>query len=176
MSCILGLDLSATAPAAVAIPVGWAGDWTRVRSQRWEFKLTKKASDNDRARRCLKIGEHIGLFAHRHGCTEAWIESYAYGKKTAAHTLAEVGGVVRVVLLEQSVQLRTANMSSARKLLLGKIPIGKGQAKKACSACLLEAGSPAWSLDESDAFVAANLGLYEMGATFFGQHGPTITR
>lgn len=45
------------------------------------------------------------------------------------------------------------------KLLLGKLP-RKG-AKHAAHAALHTAGSPAWTLDEADAFVAVNLGLSE---------------
>jgi hypothetical protein len=171
---ILGLDLSATAPAAVAVPVGWNGDWSQVRSKRWEHPLTKDATDNARIMRCRVIAFDVWAFAEQNGCAVAWIESYAYGMMTAAHTLAEVGGVVRSLLDSRGIQLRTANMSSARKLLLGKIPKGKGLAKKVCAAALLSCGSPAWSLDESDAFVAANWGLYQNGGLFFGQHGPTV--
>jgi hypothetical protein len=174
--CILGLDLSATAPAAVAVPCDWNGDWRKVQSRRWQHPLTKEATDNARAMRCRVIAFDVWGFAQLHHCTEAWIESYAFGMKTAAHTLAEVGGVVRSLLDSRGMQLHTANMSSARKLLLGKIPRGKGLAKKACSDCLSTAGAPAWSLDESDAFVAANLGLYEAGELFFGQRGPTVAR
>jgi hypothetical protein len=165
---LMGLDLSATAPAAVCVPTDWGGNWARAGAMRWSFPLTKHATDNERARRCLSIAYEVMLLAQRNGVREAWIESYAYGLRTAAHTLAEVGGVVRGHLDMAGMRLHTANMSSARKLLLGNVP--RSDAKEACREALRAAGMPKdWSLDESDAFVAANWGLSQAGAFCFTQ-------
>lgn len=72
---------------------------------------------------------------------------------------------MRLKLVRAGVSIRTANMSTARKLLLGKLP-RKG-AKHAANAALHAAGSPAWTLDEADAFVAViNLGLSEHASAF----------
>jgi hypothetical protein len=107
-------------------------------------------------------------FAGLHGVSGYWLEGYVYSQRTASHTLGEVGGVVRLEFVRAGVAIHTANMSTARKLLLGKLP-GKG-AKYAAHAALHAAGSRAWSLDQADAFVAVNLGLSEhAGAWCFAQ-------
>lgn len=161
---LMGLDLSATAAAACAVPLDWDGQWQRVRTHVVGLPLPRDASDWDRAMRCEAIARALVAFAHEHGVSEAWIEGYAFGQRTAAHTLAEVGGVVRLELVRAGITIRTANMSTARKLLLGKVP-RKG-AKEACHRTLWAAGSPPWTLDESDAFVCANLGLSEHAGAF----------
>jgi hypothetical protein len=70
--------------------------------------------------------------------------------------------------MRAGIALRTANIGTARKLLLGKLP--RQGAKHAVHAALHAGGSPAWSLDQADAFVAANLGLSEhAGAWCFAQ-------
>jgi Holliday junction resolvasome RuvABC endonuclease subunit len=122
-------------------------------------RLRRDATDEERARRCETIAAQLVAFARLHGVTECWLEGYAFSQRTASHTLGEVGGVVRLELVRAGIAIRTANMSSARKLLLGKLP-RKG-AKHAVHTALHAAGSPAWTLDEADAFVAVNLGLSE---------------
>jgi hypothetical protein len=165
---LIGLDLSATAAAACAVPLGWGGDFRRVHTVVVGERLRRDATDAERARRCESIARRLVAFARAHSVFEAWTESYAYAQRTSAHTLAEVGGCVRLELLRAGVAIRTANIGTARKLLLGKLP--RREAKRAVHAALSAAGSPAWSLDEADAFVAANLGLSEhAGAWCFAQ-------
>ncbi len=161
---LMGLDLSATAAAACSVPLDWDGQWRRVRTHVVGLPLPRVASDLDRAMRCETIARALVAFAHDCEVRECWIESYAFSKRTNAHTLAEVGGVVRLELVRGGIALRTANMSTARKLLLGKVP--RKEAKQACHRTLWTAGSPPWTLDESDAFVAANLGLSEHAGAF----------
>jgi len=156
---ICGLDLSLTASAIVCVPTDWDGDWKRVRSHVVGQSLPRSANDHERVRRCESIAKTLTQYARSRGVSEAWFESYAYGLRTSAHSLGELGGIVRLVMDQSNIALRTANMSTARKLLLGKVP--RKDAKGACHEALLEAGRPAWSKDETDAFVAANLGLSE---------------
>lgn len=137
-------------------------------------KLAKDASDYDRASRCEQIAETLVDFARDYHVQEAWIEGYAYGMKTAAHTLGELGGVVRVELMRAGIDIHTANMGTARKLLLGHVPRGKGAAKQGVLRALLAAGmplrgpKPVW-LDLCDAFVAANLGMAQRDGFCFAQ-------
>jgi hypothetical protein len=159
MKRLLGLDLSATAAAACVVPLDWDGDFRRVTTSVVGARLRREASDDERARRCEIIATQLVAFARLHGVAEAWIEGYAFALRTSAHTLAEIGGCVRLELLRAGVTIRTANMGTARKLLLGRLP--RTGAKQAVHAALLAAGSPRWSLDEADAFVAVNLGLSE---------------
>lgn len=164
---ILGLDLSLTASAAVAVPLDWDGDWSRVRSLVVGEKLRREASDAERARRTETIAARIVAFARSTGATRAFIEGYAYGLKTSAHSLGELGGVVRLELVRAGFELTTVPMQTARKLLLGRCP--RQGAKVAVAETLKAAGARFESLDECDAMAAANWGLSELGAYCFGQ-------
>lgn len=167
---ILGLDLSTRAAAAVAVPQDWDGRWSRIRSTVVGEPLQREATDEQRARRTETIAARLVAFACTQGVTSVWIEGYAFSQATAAHTLAEVGGVVRLELVRAGFEIRTANMSTARKLLLGKVP-RKG-AKDAVVATLRAAGATFGTADEADAYCCANLGLSELGGFFFGQVAP----
>ncbi len=172
---ILGLDLSTRASAAICLPGGWAGDWLQMRELVVGIKLEQGASDYDRAARTETIAEQLVRFAVDYHVSDAWIEGYAFGMNTAAHTLGELGGVVRLELMRAGIRLHTANMGTARKLLLGGVPRGKGAAKAACLRAMVAAGMPlrgpkaVW-LDLVDAFVAANLGLADREGFCFAQN------
>jgi hypothetical protein len=168
MTILLGLDLSTRAAAAVAIPANWDGRWSRVATVVVGSPLRRTATDAERAHRTETIATQLVAFARHHGATQAWLEGYAFSRVTAAHTLAELGGVVRLELVRAGIEVHTANLSSARKLLLGRVP--RQDAKVAVQAALFAAGAPrSWSADEGDAFVAANFGLSELpGAFCFG--------
>lgn len=169
MPAIMGLDLSVRAAAACIVPTDWGGDWNRVITRVSGCALPRGATENERAWRCIDIAMNITGFANCFHVSQVWIEGYAFGQNTAANTLGEVGGVVRAELAKLQYSIRTANMSTARKLLLGKLP--KKGAKVAAREALRAAGAPDWTLDECDAFVAANLGLCERGAFCFAQKG-----
>jgi hypothetical protein len=164
---LLGLDLSVTAAAAVAVPCDWDGRWSRVRSIVVGERLRRNASDAERARRTETIASRLVAFARETGATRAWIESYGYSMRTSAHTLGEIGGVVRLELVRAGLEVRTANMGTARKLLLGKVP--RSDAKMAVYAALRAAGATFETADEADAFCAVNLGLSEAGGYCFVQ-------
>lgn len=164
---MLGLDLSATATAAVAVPLDWDGRWSSVRSLVVGVKLRRTATDAERARRTETIAARVVAFARMHGASVAFIESYAFSQRTAAHTLAEVGGVVRLELVRAGVEVRTAPIGTARKLLLGRVP--RTDVKQSILQTLRSAGATFSSFDEADAFVAANHGMFELGGFCFAQ-------
>jgi hypothetical protein len=164
---IAGLDLSTRAAAMVTVPQNWDGCWSRVDSLVVGEPLQRCASDAVRARRTETIAARLVAFAQAQGVTSVWIEGYAFNQATAAHTLAELGGVVRLELVRAGLEVRTANMSTARKLLLGKVP--RSGAKDAVVATLRAAGATFATADEADAYCCANLGLSELGGFFFGQ-------
>jgi hypothetical protein len=169
VTILLGLDLSLTAAAAVSCPLDWDGQWCRVHSVVIGEPLHRIATDAERARRTETIASRLVTFARAEGATVAFIEGYAYSLRTSAHTLGELGGVVRLELVRAGIEIRTANMSTARKLLLGKCP-RKGANVAACEA-LTAAGGRFETLDESDAMVAVNWGLAEWGGHCFCQLG-----
>lgn len=177
---LLGLDLSARAAAAVMVPLDWDGQWRRVKTLVVGEALGRDATDLARAQRCGFIAERIVEFARRHHVAQAWIEGYAFDQSTAAHTVAEVGGVVRLELVRAGIEIRTANMSTARKLLLGRLPprrtaaekaakVKKPSAKDVVVATLRQTGAAFQTTDEFDGFVCANYGMSEAGGFFYGQ-------
>ena len=167
MTALLGLDLSCTASAAVAVPLGWDGDWRRVATLLVGEKLHRDATDAARAMRTETIATRLVAFAVQYGASVAYVESYGFSQHTAAHTLGELGSVVRLALVRAGLDLQTANMGVARKLLLGKVP--RPDVKVAVYSALRAAGAPFESLDVADAFVACNWGLAELGGFCFAQ-------
>lgn len=177
MNVVLGIDVSSRSTATVAIPSTWDGVWSRVEWLLCGQKLSRGATDLQRAQRCEQIAREIVGFAKRKGATVAWFEGYAFSQNTSAHTLAEVAGVVRLELVRAGIEIHTANMNSARKLLLGRVPSsrkeGKGAAKKAVYATLTAAGASLPKgdpgMDVADAIVCANWGLSDLGAYALAQ-------
>jgi hypothetical protein len=168
LTIFLGLDLSLTASAAVAVPLDWDGDWSRVRSLVVGEPLRRDASDAERAQRTERIAARLVSFARAEGASEAWIEGYSFGSKVGREHLGELGGVVRLELVRAGIEIRSVPVASARKLLLGKCP--RQCAKVLTAEALRAAGAPrAWSLDELDAFAVANAALAEVGGYCFVQ-------
>jgi hypothetical protein len=168
MTVLMGIDLSASCTAAIAVPLDWSGNWTRTVWTCAGEGLPRSASDRERAVRTESIGIAMAEFAVGQGVTDAYVESYAFSRDTAAHTIAEVGGVVRLYLLQAGVNLHTTQLATARKLLLGYVPNKKALPK--CTSiktvimhALQAAGAPFCSPDVGDAFVAVNLPLSELG-------------
>ena len=166
---ILGLDLSVRAAAAIAGPLSWDGDWTQLSTKIVGEPLRKGASERERIDRCVRLGVSLSAFAREHGVTDVYIEGYAYGQATAAHTLGELGGLVRLGLMRTGIDLHVANMSSSRKLMCGTIPRSADK-KAVVQATLRRAGAPALILDSGDlcdAFVCLNWGMSELGGYCF---------
>lgn len=164
---LLGIDLGTRACAAVAVPADWDGVWARVRSIVVGEPLRRDSSDAERARRTETIATRLVTFARETGASVALVESYAFGKSTAAHTLGELGGVVRLEFVRAGLEVRTINLSTARKLLLGKVP--RSDAGVACYSTLRAAGAHFETADEAAAFTVANVELAELGGYCFGQ-------
>jgi hypothetical protein len=122
MTVLLGIDLGTRACAVVACPTDWDGQWPRVRSVVVGEPLRRDATDAERARRTETIAMRLVAFARETGASQAWIESPAYSQNTAAHVLGALRGVVSLELVRAGVDIRTAPMSSARKLFLGRLP------------------------------------------------------
>lgn len=175
---LMGLDLSARAAAAIIAPLNWGGDWLLTRTLVVGEKLTTSADDVDQALRTGSIAEQLCQFAFDYGVGQAWFENLTIGSRgSASHVLARLDGVVRLELVRMGVEIHTANMGTARKLLVGVVPRGTGVKKlasKLAFRALQAAGMPIrygndTKLDEADAFVALNLGLSEAGGYCFAQ-------
>jgi hypothetical protein len=139
---LLGLDLSVTAAAAVAVPLDWDGQWSRVQSVVVGAKLRRDATDEERARRTETIASRLVAFARAAGATVAFIESYGYARHPRPPRACERWSASRLELVRAGIELRTANMGTARKLLLGKVP--RSDAKVAVFAALRAAATRRW--------------------------------
>lgn len=165
---LAGIDLSLQATGVVVAPASWDGAWARVRSTVIGEPLRKNATVAERARRTESIAARLVEFCRAHGVTQAWIESPAFGMKTAQHSLGELHGVCKLALIVAGIDVQIAQVSSARKLLLGKVP--KQDPKGAVQAALIAAGAPAsWSADELDAMCVLNWAMSEAGGWCLAQ-------
>jgi hypothetical protein len=141
-----------------------------------------ESDEAERIRHIERISSRITVFARTHNAKIAIIESYAFHGE-GLHTAGEVGGIVRLDLLRAGLSIAIANMSSSRKLLLGKLPARrkKGQSKKDADYVnpktlvhrAWRAAGATWdSLDLSDAMTAVNLHLAGVGSFAFVQAPP----
>ena len=161
---VMGVDLSLTGLGLCVIPSDWGVDWSRVRSERHGYGLPRDASSEALIVRRQQLGEACVRFARRHDVSSIWIESYAYAQRHSAHSLGELGGVVKHELARQlSLHPNTAQLSSARKLVLGKLSRDSGLTRKRIHDTVASLGARFESRDEIDAWVAANWGMAELG-------------
>lgn len=181
----MGLDLSARAAAAVSVPSNWTGSWgSEVSSLVVDGGQVPHDDDMARVLRTIEVAERLVDFAKQNRVEVAWIEGYAFRQNNSAHTVAEVGGVVRAELVRAGVEVRTVMMQTARKLLLGKLPRPQKKAKRKrgepkpettkdlVAATLRAAGIEFRTLDEYDAMAVLNWGMAQRGRFFFAQPEP----
>jgi Holliday junction resolvasome RuvABC endonuclease subunit len=166
VTTVLGLDLSLRGAGLVAVPVDWGGNWTRIDRATVGHPLHRDASDADRIGRLVRLSGEIVAFAERYGCMTAAVEQYSFTSRHAhAHSLGELGGVVKVLLTSRvGIPVESVPAASARKLLLGRVP--RKDVKAHTRAALTRMGLPAaWGDDEADAFVVANWVLAGLGGS-----------
>lgn len=167
---VMGLDLSLRAAGVAIVPLDWDIDISRVLTKTLGYPLATNASDGERIERCERIADEIKRLAYAHGVIGCWIEGYAFGQGARNAYLGELGGIVRSALRSLAIPVHSVQMQTARALLLGKNPMGKGKAKLAVCAALKAAGAPeSWSVDEFEAMVIANYGLSELGIPCLAQ-------
>jgi hypothetical protein len=170
---VMGLDLSLRATGIALIPLDWDCQLDRVITKTVGFPLAANAPDGERIERCERIAAECKRLVYSHGVIGCWIEGYAFGQGQRSAHLGELGGIVRQALRSLGCPFHTAPLSSARKLLLGKTPKGKGAAKRAVVAALRASGAPAsWTVDEYEAVVIANYGISELGIPCLAQAAP----
>lgn len=159
---LIGLDLSLRATGIVVVPIDWKQDWKRVVVGSAGSPLPKTATEADRMRRLIHTREAIASVVRTHGCKVAVLEQYAFSSMASqAHSLGELGGVVKSFLVELGLELEIVPPASARKLL-GKQP-RKG-AKQWAHERLVRAGAPTfWTEDQLDAFIVTNFHLSAIG-------------
>lgn len=170
---IVGLDLSLRGAAAVFIPVRWTpGDWSKLKSRRIGLELPAGASHLSRVDRLTTIADVLVNFAVFGDSPIVYVEDYAYGLAAqGGMRIAELGGVVKAAFARKRLEVTPVNISTARKLFLGKLP-SKGSAV-VTHKMLREMQFPFETSDEGDAFVVANWALESLGRTAISCEGHT---
>jgi hypothetical protein len=161
---VMGVDLSQTGLGLVAVPGDWDLNWGRIARVTVGRKLAKGAPPWEAAERLeYLITEAIG-FARRYGATHVFIEGYPKGGRVFNLDMeCELGGALKLALRrELGLTAHTSHISTARKLVLGKLP--RSDVKKITHTVVRSLGPmPFATGDEIDAWVAANLGMSLLG-------------
>lgn len=162
---IVGLDLSLRAAAACAIPFNWDHDLDNVQMEIFGEKLGTDATPLDYIQRIVTIADGVLAFCQRVQARKVYVEAYAFsqGGRNATQ-LAELGGAVKSRLYDEwGIAACPIVASSARKILLQKLP--RSDIKKFVTNNVKRLGGRAlgWTHDEIDALVIANAGLMREG-------------
>jgi hypothetical protein len=161
---VMGIDLSQTGLGLVAIPGDWDLHWDRIARTTVGRKLEKGAPPWEAAERLEYLVEQTIAFARQHDVTHVFIEGYPKGGRVFNLDMeAELGGALKLALRrELGLTAHTAQLSTARKLVLGKLP--KADVKRITHAIVKSLGAiPFRTGDEIDAWVAGNLGMSMLG-------------
>jgi Holliday junction resolvasome RuvABC endonuclease subunit len=164
---ILGIDASLRALGAFVIPCDWDMRPERCKGYTLGVDLPKNASPQQLVERLRMLSVDLVTIVHKHNVRHVWIESYAYGMNTAAHSLGELGGVIKVDLWRETrIVVETGNQSAARKFVYGQMPprgVGDAQRKAWLFEPLKLAGLPVADHNQSDAAVQALFGADLLG-------------
>ena len=163
---VLGIDPSETGCAFVAIPENWGRDFARVNAVTLELGCGPGATIEQRCKAIVRMAIDAVAWCRWVRVTHIWIEQPPAGP--GAYNVERVLGVAHVLrhelFRELGVAAEWAPQSTARKLLLGKLP-GKGRKeivrRVVDSLHVFEDG------DQADAFVAANWGVSQLGLPAF---------
>lgn len=148
---IVGLDLSVSSTGiADATGTGTAG-----------YSVKKDAHWTERARRLQKLGVVIDRALR--GADLAVIEAPAYGQSNAGHTLGELHGVVKVILIQRGIP---AVFPTIQQLKMFACDHGHAP-KDAVLAAAIRDGSPAKNFDEADAWWLRLMGVYRYRRDLF---------
>lgn len=166
---VVGIDLSLRAASACAIPIPWDFDLRKVKIKRAGYGLKATASPRDKTERAIQIAHDLCVFCVNVKAMQIAIEEYAYSAGGAgAHMTIECGGHLKADILQtMDIAVYPVQASTARKVLLQKVPgrMGQGKTKPWVIANVKRLGGPTvdWSDDDCDAFVIANTVLEHAG-------------
>lgn len=141
-NCVLGLDLSLTA-------TGWALVWDG--SPKWGVIKSRNRS----VKRLSEIRNAVLDIINQTQPSLAVIEGYSYGSSQGMAGLAELGGVIRLLLLDMGIPFIVVAPATNKKFATGK-----GNAEKDL---MLKRVFQHWAADmsnnnEADAFALAQFG------------------
>ncbi len=166
MFTVFGIDAALPGLGLVAVPSDWALDFSRVR--RVTLETTPGPPGPARMGALARDVCRWIKWARGRGQADVWIEGSITNSPDLAYTVRsqlKLAGVIEEYLWrELGVECGTAEQSTARKLLLGKLP--KSDRKKAVFAALELLTPTNWDANEYDAFVTANYGLQANGVAY----------
>lgn len=158
---VAGLDISLTGLGAVAVPCGWDLDWRRVERDSFGVKLEKGASTREVTHRLRDLARDVRTWLIRVGASHVVAEDLP-PKGFNLVKLGEIRGVLRLELLDQcGLDLQFVNQSTARRILLGKLPAENR--KQHVVEALKAAGADFRDADQADAFCTVNAVLDDFG-------------
>jgi crossover junction endodeoxyribonuclease RuvC len=100
--------------------------------------------------------------------THAVIEGYSFGSRNSqAHSIGELGGVVRVLLFDMGIPFVEVPPTSRAKFATGRGNASKGEVISSISAKTGRIFAGAGGNDECDAWVLEQMALTKMGFTEF---------
>lgn len=121
-----------------------------------------------RIERCRRIAEQIREAVASGGVERIFIENYSFGSDFNREVMAELGGIVRLAMIEIDARLREVPPRSLKMFVTGK-----GNARKPV---VMQSVRDQWGYetansDEADAYGLWRLGLCCVGSVApFGQH------
>lgn len=155
-----GIDLSLTGTGAVVVPGTWDRDWRRV--LRLSFGRARVSGAREVTHRLRDVSRDVCRWLSDAGATHVFVEDLPTRAAFNIVPLAELRGVFRCELLERlGLDPTFVNQSSARKLLLGKLP--QKDRKAHVVEALKAAGASFDDADQFDAFATVNAGLPALG-------------
>lgn len=167
---LMGMDQSIRGFAFATAPDYWNGNFNLVQFGSFDGGALKRdATDREHGFRLGKIFRWVDARVCEHNPDLVGFESYAYGSG-ADYGVVELTGAIKLHLLRWQKEYLTVNQSSARKLMLGKVPKKSADVKKAVRDFCLSKGAPAsLSLDETDALCVLNYLMFQRGSFCYAQ-------
>jgi Holliday junction resolvasome RuvABC endonuclease subunit len=153
--------------AYAAAPTFWGGDWSKVVTGRFDGGQVSKGDAEGALYRLRRLFRLVDGAICEVNPDVVGFESYGFSANPDTHVV-ELVGALKLRLLDYAKVVETVNQSSARKLLLGKVPRKGDEAKKAVKRALVAAGAPeGLSLDVTDAMCILNSMMADRGGLCF---------
>lgn len=152
---VAGIDGSLTGLGMVAVPSDWDLDWRRVKRISLGVSLPHDATTRQVTGRLRDLARDVRTWLIRVGASHVVAEDVPSHAAFSIVQLSELRGVLRLELLDQAgLDLQFVNQSTARKLLLGKLPAK--ERKQHVVEALRAAGADFDDADQADAFCTVN--------------------
>ena len=148
---VCGIDASLTSTGIAAMIYGELDNVISTRS----VNSKKKGTD-----RLIEIREEV--YKSVFGADLVLIEGYAFAKTNKAHQIGELGGVLRVMFAEKTINYLEVAPTQLKKFATGKSNVSK---EEIAVAAYKKWGIECRTNDETDAAVLVYIGLAYMGNT-----------